>query len=295
MRYAFLLLFVPLLVFGYESDQYTQRTQEVSDSLRVMDRAVNDSIASILARKKPPTTQAAMARAIYYDIGGHYWADKIERWAAKSAEVEKYHQSRYQSIYRSMPIWATRVNFLFGIGRSFRVNDVMVGSDKFGHFVSQGYKYYKRDIRGLTDEELLARGWFAERWLFGQLTTGVFSNADLVANYEGWRFFQSLFNDEVISDKPAILMFKAGKIVQQREFTWADHINDYWDEALNPSFMVPSLNKRLRKKIAALCPDYEKNRSAYSTQGDAELWGRYKFLGLKDNRANHFTAICTPG
>ena len=108
MPYALLLLFVPLMVFGYESDQYTNRTRNVADSLKVMDRAVNQSIALILARDQPPTTPAMMARAIYYDIGGHHWADKIERWAAKSDEVEKYPQTRYQSIYRGMPFWATR-------------------------------------------------------------------------------------------------------------------------------------------------------------------------------------------
>ena len=54
-----------------------------------------------------------------------------------------------------------------------------------------------RELRGEPPERLLQKGWFAERWIFGELTTGVFSNADLVANYEGWRFYQSLFKDNV--------------------------------------------------------------------------------------------------
>lgn len=288
---------VLLLVFScgagaYESDQYTNRTQDISDSLELMDGAVNKAIQDILARKNPPRTNSRIAKAIYFEIGGLYWADKIERWAAKSSEVEKYDQTRRDSVYKGMPFWATRVNFIFGIGRSFRVNGVMVGSDKFGHFVSQGYKYYLREVRGEPREKLLKKGWFAERWIYGELTTGLFSNADIVANYEGWRFYQSLFKDNVVKSKKSILMLNKGIYVQQRPFSFADHINDYWDEALNPSYAVPSLNKRLRRAIKDLCPEYYKSPEFYVVPDDARLWARYEHLGLKDSRQNQFVAIC---
>ena len=257
-----------------------------------MDGAVNKAIQDILARKNPPRTKSRIAKAIYFEIGGLYWADKIERWAAKSPEVEKYEQTRRDSVYKGMPFWATRVNFIFGIGRSFRVNGVMVGSDKFGHFVSQGYKYYTRELRGESREKLLRKGWFAERWIYGELTTGLFSNADIVANYEGWRFYQSLFKDDVVRGKAAIMKLDRGIYVQQRPFSFADHINDYWDEALNPSYAVPSLNKRLRKAIKGLCPEYYKSPDFYTVPDDAQLWTRYEHLGLKDSRQNQFVAIC---
>ena len=292
-----MVLLVLLLVFSshagaYESDQYTNRTQDISDSLELMDGAVNKAIQDILARKNPPRTKSKYAKAIYFEIGGLYWADKIERWAAKSLEVEKYEQTRRDSVYKGMPFWATRVNFIFGVGRSFRVNGVMVGSDKFGHFVSQGYKYYLRELRGESREKLLRKGWFAERWIYGELTTGLFSNADIVANYEGWRFYQSLFKDDVVTGKTAIMKLDRGIYVQQRPFSFADHINDYWDEALNPSYAVPSLNKRLRKAIKGLCPEYHKSPDFYTVPDDAQLWTTYEHLGLKDSRQNQFVAIC---
>ena len=292
-----MIFFVLLLVFSsgasaYESDQYTNRTQDISDSLDLLDGAVNKAFQDILARKNAPRTKSTIAKAIYFEIGGLYWADKIERWAAKSPEVEKYDQTRRDSVYKGMPFWATRVNFIFGVGRSFRVNGVMVGSDKFGHFVSQGYKYYRRELRGEPREKLLRKGWFAERWIYGELTTGVFSNADLVANYEGWRFYQSLFEDNVVEGKTAILMLDGDSYAQQRPFSFADHINDYWDEALNPSYAVPALNKRLRKAIKALCPEYHDSPDFYTSSDDTLLWARYENLGLKDSRQNQFVAIC---
>ena len=285
---------LPAELLAYETDQFLNRTQAVEDSLAVMDRQVNQAIADILARDFPPRSRRAMARAIYWRVGGIYWADKIERWAASSPEVDRYEQTRHHRIYRGMPIWATRVNFLFGIGRSFRINDVMVGSDKLGHFFSQGYKYFRRQLRGESRERILAKGRFAERWIFGQFTTGVYSNADLVANYEGWMFYRSLFEDDIVPGKPAILVFDASarRFRQQRPYTWADHINDYWDEALNPSYNVDSLDWRLRQRISELCPEYRAHPSYYKVQDDAVLWRRYQDLGLKDSRDNRVSAVC---
>ena len=282
-------------VLGYESDQHSNRLAIVADSMVVMDRKVNDAIAHIIrnwGNKRP--ADKAFARAIYHELGGIYWADKIERWAAKTDLVEKYPQTRRQSIYRGMPIWATRVNFLFGVGRSFKVNKVMVGSDKFGHFFSQGYKYYKRELRSWDEERLLARGSFAERWIFGLFTTGVYSNADLVANYEGMLFYKSLFESDLIEGKRAILRWNDGKPEQVRQFTWADHVNDYWDEALNPSFNVSSLDKILRVHIRKLCGDYETRPELYVSRNDSLLWQKYHHIGMRDNRRNLFSRICAP-
>ena len=289
---VYFVLYFSIDVRAYESDQYMNRTQIVVDSLEVMDKQVNQAIDVVLSRKRPPLTRKAIARGIWGEIGGVYWADKIERWAAKSRLVDKFDQTRHKSIYRNMPIWATRVNFVFGVGRSFKLNGVMVGSDKFGHFFSQGYKYYRRELRGESEEKLLAKGAFAERWLFGQLTTGVYSNADLVANYEGWLFYRSLFVDNVAGGKPAILMWQENKYVKQRPFTWVDHVNAYWDEAMNPSFNVKSLNKRLRDSILSLCPEANRSPEHYLVNDDEVLWQRYQHIGLKDNRENQFEAIC---
>jgi len=115
-----------------------------------------------------------------------------------------------------------------------------------------------------------------------------------VANYEGWQFYQSLFNDNVVPGKKAILVLQQGNYVRQRAFTWADHINDYWDEALNPSYNVESLNKRLRESIMDLCPVYFSSPEHFKVKDDELLWARYSDIGLRDNRRNRFDIMCEP-
>ncbi len=295
LRFLLLLFAVTGLVPGlkaYETDQHSNRLVPVSDSLVAMDRKVNDAIEQIAGNWKKGENNRAFAAAIYWELGGVYWADKIERWAVKADEIDKYPQSRRHSIYRGMPFWVTRVNFFFGVGRTLKLNEVMVGSDKFGHFFSQGFKYYKRDLRGWDTERVLARGAFAERWIFGQWTSGVYSNGDLVSNYEGMLFYQSLFRGDVIEGKGAIMEWRDGRPKQLRKFTWADHVNDYWDEALNPSFNSNALNKRLRPRIKILCSEFKQNPGRFIPENDEFFRAKYRLIGMKENRQNSFSRVC---
>ena len=292
LQLAALVLLCSLSSFAYETDQYSNRLDSVPDSLQVMDQKVNRAVAKIASQWRGNADNRAFARAIYYELGGWYWADKIERWAAKSDQVHKYPQTRHRSIYSGMPIWATRVTFLFGIGASFRVNDVMLGSDKFGHFFSQGFKYYKRHLKGWDAARVYARGAYAERWIFGQLTTGNYANADLVANYEGYLFYRSLFEDNIIEGKGPILEWRDNQPIQIRQFSWRDHINDYWDEALNPSYLTGALQKRLYSRIAEKCLEYKTAPDRFIARSDTTLWQRYELIGLKDNRQNQFQRVC---
>ena len=58
----------------------------MSDSREVMDAKVNSAIAHVIEDWRKGENNKAVARAIYYELGGWHWADKIERWAAKTPE-----------------------------------------------------------------------------------------------------------------------------------------------------------------------------------------------------------------
>jgi len=211
----------------------------------------------------------------------------------KSPEVERLPQHRWQSIYAGAPFWATRVGFLFGVGRTIKLSGSLTGSDKLGHFFSQGLKYYRSHLEGWSEERIAGRGRFNERWLFGQWTTSVYSNADLVANWEGYRFYRSLFEDGIVPGKGPLVRFRNGRAEIARPFAWSDHVNDYWDEALNPSHWGASLEKALRPKLAALCADYARAPAAWVPRGGADLAERYALLGLRAAPENRLDAICT--
>lgn len=282
---------------AYETDQFTGRLNDIADSTAVLDERVNRSIADAVADWHGPRDEKLVVDNIFYDIGGLHWVDKIERWAMKSDQVEHLQKSRYTSIYRGHPIWATRVAALFGTGPTIKVNGVLIGSDKLGHFLSQGRKFWLRYRRSEDEAKAAEHSAYTERALFGQMTTGVYSNADLVANYEGYRFYRSLFEDDIVPGKPAILAWRGNKWVVQQTFTWADFVNEYWDEALNVNHFDGLLYPHMKERLETFCPDYREDPDRYGIdpESEAELQSRYSHLQLRDTSELRLDRLCAPG
>jgi hypothetical protein len=277
---------------AYETDQFTNRSSEVADSTVVLNRKVNETIGAIVNGWRKGHDEMAFVSAVYHAIGGHHWVDKLERWAVKSPEVDKLDTPRYGSVFAGMPLCAVRVTFLFGIGKTLRVNDQLIGSDKIGHFLSQGRKFYRRYKKYGSEERAAKQSAFTERAIFGQVTTGSYSNADLVANYEGYRFYRSLFEDDIVAGKSAILRWEDGRWMVRRDFDWADHVNEYWDEALNINHFDSLLYKPMQAKLAGMCLQYWERPSLYTVADEASLQARYRHLDLRDTSELRMDKLC---
>ena len=286
------LLLAPIVAGAYETDQFTRRLTPLADSTELMDWRVNQTIEDLVRDWKGPRNDWKAVNYIYKDIGGRHWVDKIEKWAMKSDEIERLQPSRYESIYRGHPLWATRVAALFGVGPTIKINGQLVGSDKLGHFLSQGRKFYRRYLKYLDESKAAEHSAYTERALFGQMTTGVYSNADLVANYEGYLFYRSLFEDDIIPGKPAILAWVDDGWVIQRPFTWADHVNEYWDEALNVNHYDALLYPHMKERLEDFCGDYFLDPNRYEVHDEQVLLDRYSHIQLRDTSELRLDQLC---
>ena len=277
---------------AYETDQYSHRLRPIEDSLAPLDAKVNAELVGVVRRWRGEPDRLAVAEAVYRRLGGLFWVDKLERFINRNEEIDKLPQRDRQSIYSELPLRATRVNYVFGVSRTLKVNGSLVGTDKIGHFFSLGLKYFRRWTQGRELADILARGARVERWWFGGITTGAFSNGDLVSNYEGFLFYRSLLEDDVIPGKKAILGVRDGKLLVQRPFTWADHINDYWDEALNPNWFIPVLARRMPEVLEPLCADVRERPDAYRPADEAALVERYRHLHLRPAPEHRLDIFC---
>ena len=133
---------------------------------------------------------------------------------------------------------------------------------------------------------------YTERALFGQMTTGSYSNADLVANFEGYLFYRSLFEDNIVNGKPAILAWVNGRWIMQRPFDWADHVNDYWDEALNVNHYDALLYSRMKTRLLTFCDDYRSAPQLYQIHDEEALKDRYRDLQLRDTSELRLENLC---
>ena len=277
---------------AYETDQFSNRLEPISDSTQVLDEKVNETIADVAAKWRGPRNNWEFVDQVFFRIGGYSWVDKIEKWAMKSPEIERLPTPRRDSIYEGHPFWATRVVSLFGVGPTIKLNQQLIGSDKLGHFLSQGRKFYRRYLVSRDEAQAAKQSAFTERAIFGKPFTGVYSNADLVANYEGYRFYRSLFDDNIIPGKPAILAWNEDHWVIQRKFTWADHVNAYWDEALNINYYDRLLYPYMKVRLQTFCPDYAAAPDAFSIENEDILQQRYAHLQMRDTTDLRLENLC---
>jgi len=290
---VFLTSWAPTFVGAYETDQFNNRELAIKDSTSIMNHQVTLAIASSITPWHGAPDRMKVVNAIYHKIGGKHWVDKLERFAMDSDEVEKLPTPPHDSIYSGHPLYATRVAGLFGVGPTLKINNVLVGTDKLGHFLSQGRKFYRRWVKLQDESKAAEHSAYTERAIFGQMTTGSYSNADLVANYEGFRFYHSLFEDNVVPGKPAILAWKDDHWIMQRPFDWADYVNDYWDEALNINDYDVLLYEHMKTRFLSFCDTYHENPELFVVHDEEALKYRYRNLQLRDTSELRLDNLCT--
>lgn len=277
---------------AFETDQFTYRQQQIADSENVLNREVNLAIGESILGVTDSSNKMLIINRIYRKLGGLSSVDKIESWATHSDQIERLPTPPDESIYADIPVWATRLSGLAGVGATININGVLLGTDKLGHFFSQGRKFYVRWRRTQSVEDAAKQSALTESAIFGQISTGTYSNADLVANYEGFRFYRSLFEADPLTNKTAILIWQDNHWIMQRPFKWSDHVNDYWDEALNINHYDLVLYPYMKERLLEQCDSYQQNKSLYRVNNDAALKKRYEFLQFKDSSELRLSNLC---
>ena len=288
-----LVLLAPLIAGAYETDQFNNRELPIADATSAMNRQVNLAIADSIRSVSGPRDEMAVVNAIYHKIGGKHWVDKIERWAMETDELERLPKTGDDSIYQGHPVWATRVAFFFGVDSTISLDGVLVGTDKLGHFLSQGRKFYKRWLKVGDESKAAEHSAYTEKAIFGQMSTGSYSNADLVANYEGYLFYRGLFEDNIVGNKPALLAWKQDHWIMQRPFDWSDHVNDFWDEALNINHYDKLLYPHMKTRLLTLCGDYQSFPELFIVHEEDVLQQRYQHLQFRDASELRLNNLCS--
>ncbi len=107
-------------------------------------------------------------------------------------------------------------------------SEIPIGTDKLGHFFAQGYEYFDIGFGKANGSQLAeAYGRSSEEGKFGLLTTGVYSNADLVANSAGASFYSDLYSDPFMT------------------FQTNDYLSPEWNEDVNPNYYSKNMSRLL--------------------------------------------------
>jgi hypothetical protein len=185
---------------------------------------------------------------------------QLEAYAQQAPDIDRFKVAYDESIYRGFSREETVTLARSGhLAALISINGVVIGTDKLGHFLTEGLEYYQQLSQPDAEwHDVASLGQFMESTYFGAVTTGVYSFADLAANVQGARFWIRLLNDADVSglapgDGPQIRCEDRQWVVHG-EFDWGQYVDPAWDEAVNCSLYR---NASLLKKIQAEMGDQQ--------------------------------------
>ncbi|NOQ89114.1 MAG: hypothetical protein GQ550_09340 [Gammaproteobacteria bacterium] len=225
---------------------------------------------------------------LYTELRKAIYQSYTASWGLKGYDLDKqlrnllsrqsYSLSLNDSIYRD-------IDYLEGFSLNLKelsdvvnINGHLIGLDKVGHFFAEGWQYFELTHYDKQNiEQALEWGKQQEAGKFGYSTTGIFSFSDLVANFNGWRFWNKVllkendplkgvlanfFNRPYIScDIQIVASIKNKKIVKAWEyntrFDLSDYIDGTWDEGNNcNSYDDPMIEEKVMSRIKAVDPGF---------------------------------------
>ena len=264
---SLILSIVPTKSHALETDQYMTFGIELSESSQEIDNLVNTqmTLAALSLSNGKDSSELSCMQAAYKAlkwVGGEF-GKKIgvpEEYILENTKIDIFPDRNLinneyinNSIYQSSLLLKT-----FPLAPTLKVNGVYVGSDKLGHFFSLGRYYYRIYLRsrklGLSHDVAVKNsfkmGLISEKTYYGFLASGVFSYADLQANYDGFRWILSFCDD--VNPK----LYKVNNTwFWSNDFKITDFVSPLWDETYNTNSYTKRRGKQVKKHLDKLCSD----------------------------------------
>ena len=171
-----------------------------------------------------------LRRPVYGQI--EYFIKHASGLARSEIEFER-------SVYQHLPLpsfAAILAGTVIGIGFAPAIHHdgLSIGADKFGHFMDEGYFYYLIVHRaGRPVDDALKFGIKTEETFNGLWTSGIFSHADLAANYDGLQFWTDVLGTPTDRARSKYVGCSAGVWASKMAVDLAPYVSPAWDEAIN--------------------------------------------------------------
>ncbi len=260
-----ILMVAAVKTYPAEVDSFTHR-HKLADSRSLLNQVVNRWLkeAVIVANEKTIfqvgnkegidyCNRTRLLDALKEKLTG-FIVGKLESFVSEDTSLDVIKVEFEHSIYRDFEFSESpTISLTKHLAVLLRIGKVYIGADKFGHFFTEGLSYYEM-YSAVDQYSALQFGDLSESTFYGELTTGVFSYADLTANLNGLRFWNSILALKADPLSGATIQPYVQCIDKKwqltKKFDWMDYIDPTWDEAINcNAFRNNILLEKVRKRI----------------------------------------------
>ena len=285
---SLIISFWSLVIVASETDNFTTRNIEYQDSTLWLNQKMNMALDQVAAKTKS-CNPFELQKVLFQSLGGVFVAN-IENWSKENPNalflpIENSIYSEVGQVRGTHGLRKlTKFKAYYTPGQ-FKVNNVIAGDDKLGHFLQLGYSMYYAvqkkknsrfiDIRSPMQKlaELIVKDYsfiknnkevthndivtafaqFQEDGEWGMTATLVKSYGDIAADYAGYLFWSELTS----GDNPYFECLD-NHFSHVRAFNWEEYITPAWDESINcsefHSSISESVNTQIKKRNIGACP-----------------------------------------
>jgi hypothetical protein len=295
MKKMFLvLIFVSFSAMGSENDSLTNRYRYIQNSKFEINKIINGELEDIKQSLNANSRgcevkqlMKASKKKFVADIRGAFVFSPMQRLLERDlANIQTVHIKMNKSIYKYVKKVHAPVLKLFKLSPTLRIDNSIIGSDKFSHFFNLGWEYYGKLKKGKSLEEVLSYSKKLEENFWGGPTTGVVSHSDLMANFQGLRFFGHLSGqgqDPLLEVENSTLKYFNcidGKWSIVREFDLANYFGAEVDEGINCNkYHTKKIEDAVFRSIVELQSDGNSYFCPILTDKCEELSAKYQKLG----------------
>lgn len=258
------LLLATFILNAAETDAFTERYQANANAIPLINQEINarmNKVIQTLNDRKDSNRKcdwdeldSLIGDQLRFPLQG-----KIEHFITTNESLPKSHTDYDNSVFKYLPFIYNipiKVGIILGLGFTAPIyyDGLLVGADKFGHFLDEGYSYYTLINKwDFSIDQVLKFGDFLEYTLFGKLLGGVYSYGDLAANYDGYRFWTNLLGSSKLNSKSIYLSCTAGRWHVKLPIDLSLYITPAWDEGMNCSeFRSEGMSESIQKSIREL-------------------------------------------
>jgi hypothetical protein len=184
---------------------------------------------------------------------------------------EGWLSSVWHSHYRYIPQL-----YFSSLSSALDIGGIRVGDDKIAHFFGLGRRYYKKYLKALKNgksrqeaiEKAIRYGLRHENGILGKGIDGIFSHADLEANFQGF-----LLSVDLCEGSNPILENREGYWVQTTKIDFTDYVNPAMDEVYNSNHFAKPYWPLVRKRLKRYCWLLDDEMAQ-------ERWARYESIDV---------------
>jgi len=244
-----------------ETDQFLTWDVELQDSSDLINNHINNELSpkflhKVNRRTIKPKTRQEFVEDYYEHLHTALIFSNLKEYINNSPEVDifpprevsrgDYKKASIIKSERPFP-WC----FMPSLSRTINVNGVYLGVDKISHFFGLGNAGFSRynDYRkqGFTDQEAKDKtiriAIHRENMLYGLLGDGIFSPADIEADYQGMQMAIDLSSDET-----PYFELQNGIWTQLKPIDLSRYITPDFDESYNHNHFWLSRKKKVHQR-----------------------------------------------